>query len=229
MKRFQNLLAEKKTYYKITVSHDEHEMGVAFPQIDNFNKVVSLEKDDYRNYMKSYLKPLQNELDFDNFLLKDEALETDFISSRFLATNGFFVGSKVKKILQNYKIANGEIIEASAIQSGSKVDLFFIQVMQGDIIDYTNSVFVTKRNVYDKIQNRFEFQNAIERFEYSRNLTLSGSPDRLYAHRIQLSDTFDLFKTPFTNDYIISEDLLIEFKRHEVTGYVFTKPDYEIL
>ena len=227
--RYTNVLNSKKEYYKITVSHDPDSMGVEFPQINDFKDKANLDKEHYRKYMRIYNDSIKDLLDFDNFLMQDAATEVDFISTRFLALNGFFITKKCKDILTPFTSKEDHFIKSTVYAGQEKKEIYFLHFTTNAIINYNESTFSLKKAPYVKNKKAITFKNNVERNLVGQALINEGSDLRIESESIVLSNQADFFKMPYTADFIASDDLIAVLKEKEIKGFEYKKTSYNIM
>ena len=204
-------------YYLINNDVESKAVGRKYPQLECKNLVYAHAIPDFGPSKIKY------NLSFD--LVKGAKL-TDVLSTTAISASGFIISERFRKILEDYKLEQYELIPVEIINHEQTYNYYFLHFYGLDMVnclDYQQSIFrIIKWGFNDLGTKKFDsyesYQNYMKEFnkEYS-----------LIAHLdcVVLKEEFydlDVFSFPyFGNEVFISERLKQCLEDNHITGFSF--------
>lgn len=208
-------------YQLISIATDTETMG-CYPQVKDFYNPPSKAIYSDRNYARNHKYFLNAEIDLSIFELSPSAKKTDFIAAQFLSSNGFFIRQSVKEILTKYDIPLTKIFTCTAYQNDKPEQIYFLQVLESNNIDYDKSTFLISGGMHNTIHETIRF-DSIEALRQKKT-ELVRTPERpsLEPQNIVLKKQAEIIKMPGTIDFYISPSLQQQFAKAGLTGYALS-------
>lgn len=205
-------------YYEIKEAVDTPEVGGIYPQTDGLEGKVTFSSDTSFSVFNHHSFPYEFRND-EKIKVRHSTELTDFISTAIITAHGFIISQKVKEILSRFDLVDSKFYDIQIkyknldINSYSWFHMFWKQ--KYDFVDFESSVFELRR-----FSNSFGEIKLVSSEDYI-NKSKENKPNMIRPiNMIMKTPQMDLFYSPIGITKIISERLINEFEKNNLTGYV---------
>ncbi|WP_339870189.1 DUF1629 domain-containing protein [uncultured Algoriphagus sp.] len=207
------------TYYSFDTASDTHETGPVFPQIKGMRQGYDFTRaNSIHNLNYGQLPGFVPDLNY--FSLNDRAKTTDLLSN-MISPFGFLLSTKLKEILEKFKLPDHAFYQASVDLANIKLNnyFWFLPICNlSDQVDYTKTKFYSKdafNNVEKLIINNHEDIVEIKpKIGYTKKIV---SENIYFKSGFRLD--YDLFMIGgFDFNIYISEDLKSALIKERISG-----------
>lgn len=226
---------KKVNYYKISYSIDQKIIGQLPEHLDSqINGFIDPENNNVERtdkYQYKGLTYIPEGIDMHKFKADDNAKITDFMSSLFFASQGFFVSNKFNELLKLFITCNIRTYEATVSFHENLLNYHFLDFIRTlDIIDFNSSKFVADHSV-SVMRKGGEKISILSFEEYKEKGRLlrkeKGFAFELIPVALTLNYHSDMLQFPFSGLKYVSENLRQKIEKEKLTGMVFEETDIE--
>lgn len=208
-------------YYNITTSSERKQIGV-YPQCkgmpDGFNykwfeepnSMTNLTNDEFPNVAPNLI-----------FELEERAKLTDVISPSNLSAKGILMNEKVKKIIDQFEIAEHNYYPATITHKGITYNYYWLHFVKKDLsgVDFEKSIFYKSEFGFDKgdylkidsHQKALKIYDEEDYFIHLEKLVLNSNQSQIH-----------FFYLPILHNLFASENISEALKTNRVTGINLT-------
>lgn len=203
------------TYYSLQEATESEKIG-SWPQLEPPKRYWKVENN-YDNTL-DYRKFPEVTPNLDNFTLKRAAKRTDVLSAEMPGVGGrvgMFVSDKFKKLVDNYTLKDFRFYNCKLI---SPYDENFKNRKESELFDFNYLNFIHNTNIVDYKQSVFE------NLKTNEMVTIENEEQKsmfLYARKLFLKETPDLFCSPYDIKILVSERLKAAIEQAGITGVWF--------
>ena len=205
-------------YYWINNDLETKAVGKKYPQVECNNQWYAHAIPDFG--------PCKNKFKLSFNLVKGTKL-TDVLSTVSISASGFIISERFRKILENYKLEQYELIPAEIINRDQTYNYYFLHFYGLDMVhylDYQQTIFRIIRRFTDLGTKKFDYFDSYMTFlkEFDEECSLIVHLDNLVLKE-EFND-FDMFSFPnFGHDIFISERMKQCIEEYRITGLSIKK------
>ena len=211
----------KNIFHELSLTANPEIKGTKNDQISSFvgnSNESSSRIDTYQTWQKD----LKN-LDLHKFKMESTARITQFISSRYLRLNGFFLNKICKNKLKKFSLDHACFFSSTAFQGGDPIEMFFLNIPHTKLIDYSKSSFTLDEmipafrtggqpvNIKSYTDHLLKADQQVK-----KDAMISILPLKMFL----IKET-DIFRLPASNKIYVSDKIKAAFD--ESSGAVFNQ------
>lgn len=226
---------KKVKFYKISYSVDPAITGrlpeYSNSQINGFIDPENNSSERTDQYQYKGLTYIPEGTDLHKFKADGNAKITDFMSSLFFASQGFFVSNAFHEILTSFITSNVKVYETTVSVHEKPLNYYFLDFTRtSDIVDFTQSIFIADHSA-PSMRTGGEKVTVLSFEDYKEKGRLlrkeKGFAFELIPVKLALNYSSDMLQFPFSGLKYVSERLRLQIEEKQLTGIVFEESDID--